>query len=225
MVENEEFEDTPQHYGFPEKPTVSNLQCWNRQELFLSAYKRLGQQAAAAREVGISISAVERWLAQDIYGFKKRTKLAQAVYVESVEELMDERLLNPTGNRGSDILLMFKLKAEAPEKYREEVKVLGTGAPLQILDKLRELGAKEIKERELESPAIEGEFKEVGATEGAARPPAGNPPPVSDQADSLLGGHSKRSGNPSSRPPDAPPMATPQPPKKPQREPGRVKRR
>jgi len=32
---------------------------------------------------------------------------------------MDERLENPTGNRGSDVLMMFKLKAEAPEKYRE----------------------------------------------------------------------------------------------------------
>ena len=33
--------------------------------------------------------------------------------------MIDDRLENPQGNRGSDILLMFKAKAEMPEKYRE----------------------------------------------------------------------------------------------------------
>jgi hypothetical protein len=98
----------------------------------------------------------------DVYGFKKRMAIAHQQYVESLEQLMDDRLSNPTGNRGSDILLMFKLKAEAPENYREEVKALGVSAPLQMLDKLRELAARDIKAREaLEAPDIAGEFKEV----------------------------------------------------------------
>ena len=33
---------------------------------------------------------------------------------------MDSRLENPEGNRGSDVLLMSKLRAEQPAKYREQ---------------------------------------------------------------------------------------------------------
>ena len=133
----------------------------------------------------------------DVYAFKKRMALAHQQYVESLEQLMDDRLSNP--------LLMFKLKAEAPEKYREVVKVLGVSAPLQMLDKLKELATRDIKAREaLEAPAIEGEFKEVGLIV----PP---PPPVPD--------------NPGPGHPSALRSATPQPPKRAKKQPERVKRR
>jgi hypothetical protein len=65
-------------------------------------------------------------------------ELAHKDYVESIEQEMDDRLSNPTGNRGSDVLLMFELKAEAPEKYREGAKVVGVEAPKQMLDRLRD---------------------------------------------------------------------------------------
>jgi hypothetical protein len=84
-------------------------------------------------------------------------------YREFLEGLIHERLVNPQGNRGSDILLMFKEKAEWPEKYREEVKVIGVDASKQMMDKLRELAMKERERAALEAPAIEGEFKEVRA--------------------------------------------------------------
>jgi hypothetical protein len=94
--------------------------------------------------------------------YKKKDGLAHQEYVENLEQMMDDRLSNPTGNRGSDVLLMFKLKAEAPEKYREEVKVLRVNAPLKMLDKLRELAMKERAQREaLKAPAILGEVREV----------------------------------------------------------------
>jgi hypothetical protein len=179
MIEHDDAEGTPQSYGFPENPTMSDWQVWNRQELFLKAYARIGKIGKAAAATEITVATVESWQRRDTHGIKKRMKLAHQAYVEPLEQLMDERLLNPTGNRGSDILLMFKLKAEASEKYREEVKVLGTAAPLQILDKLRELGAKALKEREaLEAPAIGGEFREV-ATAGEEKP-AGVEMPVSE---------------------------------------------
>jgi hypothetical protein len=137
---------------------MADWQVWNRQELFLAAYSKIGKAAEAAE---IPLATVESWQRRDTHGFKKRMKLALDRCVEEWEEVMDERLLNPTGNRGSDVLLMFKLKAMAPEKYREEVKVLGVSAPLQMLDKLKELAAKDLKGRELEAPVVEGEFREV----------------------------------------------------------------
>jgi hypothetical protein len=144
----DDFEATPQYYGFPEKPMPHQVKTWGLQELFLAAYDKTGHRGQSAKEAGITIWCVDNWVQTDVYSIKKRMKEAHQRYVESLEELMDERLLNPTGHRGSDVLLMFKLKAEAPEKYREVVKVLGVSAPLQMLDKLKELAAKDMKERE-----------------------------------------------------------------------------
>jgi hypothetical protein len=174
-------EPTPQDYGLPENPNPQQMQVWNRQELFLTAYSKTGKRGEAAKEVGLSVSCIENWVAKDVWGIRKRMALAHQQYVESLEQLMDERLLNPTGNRGSDVLLMFKLKAEAPEKYREEVKVLGVSAPLQMLDRLRELATRERKAQEaLEAPAVEGEFKEVvSVSETKAESPSVEPPGMS----------------------------------------------
>jgi hypothetical protein len=66
----------------------------------------------------------------------------------------------PQGNKGSDVLGMFKLKGEAPQKYREEVKVIGIEASKQMMDKLREMV---IRERETleKGQVVEGKLKEV----------------------------------------------------------------
>ena len=48
---------------------------------------------------------------------------------------MWERINDPKGNRGSDILLMFALKAHWPDKYREAV-VVGDDTARQVLDKI-----------------------------------------------------------------------------------------
>jgi hypothetical protein len=114
--QDDALEPTPQHFGFPENPMPYQVQVWNRQEMFLAAYAKTGRRGQAAKEAGISVWCVEKWIAADVYGIKKRMALAHAKYVESQEQLMDDRLSNPQGNRGSDVLLMFKLKAEAPEK-------------------------------------------------------------------------------------------------------------
>jgi hypothetical protein len=168
---------TPQDYGFPASPSLRNIQCWDYQEAFLKAYGELGTIIHAARAVGIHRMTVNTWLTSDLYSFRKRMDLAHDDYVENVGRMMNERLANPTGNRGSDVLLMFKLKAEAPQKYREEVKVVGIEAPKQMMNRLREMATKE-RQRELEAPAIEGEYKEVPlALTPPPTPPPAEPPP------------------------------------------------
>jgi hypothetical protein len=44
--------------------------------------------------------------------------------------------------------VMFAAKAEMPEKYREEVKVIGMEASKQMLDRLREMAMKERERQE-----------------------------------------------------------------------------
>jgi hypothetical protein len=55
---------------------------------------------------------------------------------------------------------MFKAKAEMPEKYREEVKVIGMEASKQMMDKLREMAMKEREALE-RGQVVEGQIREV----------------------------------------------------------------
>jgi hypothetical protein len=83
--------------------------------------------------------------------------IAHDDYVKAWEQWMDNWLENPQGNRGSDILRMFKMKAEKPEKYRVE-------APLKMLEKLAEIAARERAEREARGSGqvVEGEIRDIG---------------------------------------------------------------
>jgi hypothetical protein len=153
---------TPQGYGFPANPSTVNQQCWDRQEAFLIAYAQLGTILHGAKAAGLHRNTVNHWIATDLYSFKKRMELAHQDYCDHIERMIDERLANPQGNRGSDILLMFKAKAEMPEKYREEVKVLGMEGPKEMLARLKEMADRERKKQEiLEAPAIEAEYREI----------------------------------------------------------------
>lgn len=113
------FSLEPYDCGFPEHPQESQHESWIRQEQFLKAYAVMGKRLAACEDVGIKVSSMENWVTDNRWEFRKRYALAHEAYVEAWENGMDDRLQHPSGNRGSDILYMFKLKAEAPEKYRE----------------------------------------------------------------------------------------------------------
>ena len=89
---------------------------------------------------GLTRWAALKWQEGDIYGFNARLKQAHADYCEeNIHRVITERISNPQGNRGSDILLMFHAKAEQPEKYRE-LPVSDHGALAQGLSVLMQLG-------------------------------------------------------------------------------------
>ncbi len=140
----------------PEKSRV-----WDRQEGFLAQYRECGKIGIAAKAVGLTRWAVDKWEQNDVYNFNQRIKAAHADYVESWEVKMHDRLDNPHGNIGSDPLFMFNMKAIAPEKYREDVKVIDQGAALQTWEMLKQLAMETHRQRQLESPAVEGDFKEL----------------------------------------------------------------
>jgi hypothetical protein len=169
--------------AYYESLTLEQRRSYDRQEIFLRAYMQLGKLSRAAEVTEIPVNTVESWQRRDTHGFNKRLQQAHQQYVENLEQLMDERLYNPTSNRGSDVLLMFKLKAEAPEKYREEVKVVGIEASKQMMDRLRELAMKDRAAQE--TPAVEGNFQELPelpppmppSAEPAMRPTPDSSPP------------------------------------------------
>ena len=51
---------TPQDYGFPERPTLQQRDCWEHQQRFLRRYAERGKLALSAGDVGISVKAVEK---------------------------------------------------------------------------------------------------------------------------------------------------------------------
>ena len=67
----------PEEFGFPEKSTLQQRQCWQNQERFLAAFRECCRIGDAAEAVGLTRWAVERWDAKDLYGFKKRKAAAE----------------------------------------------------------------------------------------------------------------------------------------------------
>jgi hypothetical protein len=173
------LEPTLQDWGFPEKAGTDERACWYRQERFLDAFRQCGKIGTAAKAVGITRFAVQRWQRTDVYSFRKRLEMAHQDYAESLETDFDNWVQESKHN--TQIARIFRLKAVWPEKYREEVKVLNADAPLRMLEMLKELGKRELEQtvegeyKELPPPAAEGEYREVSR----GRP--GTPPPPVDQ--------------------------------------------
>ena len=143
-----------EEFGLTLDTTHLKKQIWGRQELFLAAYRKCGKINKAAVEAGMTRWAVIHWQRVDVFDFNKRLDAAHADYCEAIEQMIDDRLENPQANRGSDPLLMFKTKAEMPEKYREDVKVIDSGIGLKLLEKLTDAARASL-------PALEGEYTEL----------------------------------------------------------------
>jgi hypothetical protein len=90
-----------------------------RQQAFLAAYAVTGTDVAAAKAAGINNNTPRRWREGDVFGFRDRFDCVLSAFGDSLEDTMLSRINEPEGNRGSDILLIFALKAAKPEKYRD----------------------------------------------------------------------------------------------------------
>ena len=132
---------SPEEYGLPKDCGLQEKVRWEKQERFCAAYARFGTLTAAEKATGIHWSTRTYWLQENMYGFRDRLKAAQEEYTAYWESQMDARLESPTGNRGSDILMMFKLKALNPQKYRETITLQPSADTKELLDVFRKLGA------------------------------------------------------------------------------------
>jgi hypothetical protein len=154
---------TPQDYGFPEHPAKVDRRLWATQERFLRLYATSGKLQLSARSAGTSEDSVHLWDKFDKFGFQKRLQAAHQGYVEKLESQMDAYI--DTSKHNTQILQIFRLKAEAPEKYRDDAKPQQTDAAQELLDRLTEMAARDIaKRKQLEEGATEGEFRDLGET-------------------------------------------------------------
>ena len=107
-----------------------------RQTGFLACYAEVGNIYRAAPVSGVGRSTVHQWQHDDVLGFRARFEAAQHTHREYLEDIMFSRILAPEGNRGSDILVIFAVKAAWPDKYRDVV-VLGDDTAKDVLKALQ----------------------------------------------------------------------------------------
>ena len=89
-----------------------------KQDLFLTALVSLGRLCDAADTVPMHPQTHYDWLKND-ETYRPRYEWALVRQKEFVHKLITDRLHNPEGNRGGDILLIFHAKAVDPDRYRE----------------------------------------------------------------------------------------------------------
>ena len=111
---------------------------YERQERFLKAFVKPGTILKAAEDAGLDRDCVYVWRKRDYLAFNERFARAKQAHCAHLENMVMERLENPSGNRGSDILLMGKLNAEHPEKWNRNLK-LTHDVPNEVIQQLRAL--------------------------------------------------------------------------------------
>ena len=140
--------------------TLDQRQHYDNQERFLRAFEVHGRLYLAAEAAEISINTVESWQKLDRHGFQKRLMAAQQKCTERWEQVMDQRLQNPEGNRGSDPLLMFKLKKLDPA-YRDNYVVIDPGLGIKLLARLNDVVRSALPSPE--EPVVDAQVRELEA--------------------------------------------------------------
>lgn len=92
---------------------------------FLDAFRLTGNVTQACSASGVGRSTVYRWQEHDEQ-FALSFRQAELESTELLEAEAQRRAVS-----GSDTLLIFLLKARAPEKYRERHDITSGGQPLQ----------------------------------------------------------------------------------------------
>ena len=94
---------------------------WERQEAFLKAFAVCGTILRSAQASGINRETVRRWDADNILEFTARFGDARQSFREHLKQIALDRVEAPSGNRGSDVLLMGMLNANYPDKWSRNV--------------------------------------------------------------------------------------------------------
>jgi len=139
----------PVHSLKPRGLTPGEELRWASQERVLEAFGKLGTVLHATRAASIDPKTHYNWMDADTLGYRARFGLALEHHADLTEGLMHERLTDPQGNRGSDILLIFKLKGLRPDRWREAALTVDDAAK-DTLKELRKLRREELRQEKEE---------------------------------------------------------------------------
>ena len=132
----------PEQFGLQyETASIEKRRVWDCQEAFLATYRTCRRVDRSAAAIGVTRWAHDNWMRADTFGYRERLKSAHADWREEhIEGEIDSRIKDPKGNRGSDVLVMFRAKAEDRLKYGDSVQVLDSRDTKDLLDELRRAG-------------------------------------------------------------------------------------
>lgn len=152
--------------------TVSELKRMANQKRWLQAYATVGNVTKACEIAEVGHTTVYDWLNAD-EGFKASYAQSAEIFTDSLEQTMWDRLAEPEGNRGSDILLMFALKARRPDIYRDLAIVVDDKAieamseVKALVSKMREKQA--VKQRDRPEVSVQEQAEAVVRAKGGGK--------------------------------------------------------
>ena len=126
---------------------------WDKQTTFLATYAEAGSIRKAAPAADTNRVTVYLWQRDDVLGFNERFLSATHSFREHLQDIALARIADPTGNRGSDVLVLGLLNAHWPEKYRPNTIVVDDTSK-KVLAAIRDWGKKP-KPVESETEAVQ----------------------------------------------------------------------
>ena len=133
------------------------LDAADRKRLFLAAYEEHGTVAKACEVAGIARSTQRVWMMTP--DFADLFEQSRRAFAEYLEQIALNRVKDPQGNRGCDVLLIGLLNANWPQKYRQ-TSALDQDYAREVLSEMKRVFKQEkatepVKETELSVPMEE----------------------------------------------------------------------
>ncbi len=107
-----------------------------RQDFFMTLYAELGSIRAAVKEMGLNRRTVNRWMKDDVQGFKERFEEAKHNFREMLQDLAVNRV-KEQGAKDNPILLITLLNAHWADKYRPQTVAVDDTAK-EVLGEMRD---------------------------------------------------------------------------------------
>ena len=95
-------------------------------KLFLKIFAETGAFYSSCEETGVVHQTVYLWQEKDPE-FAKDYEEAKKKYIEKMEKVADKRAIGEGVDKASDLMMIFRLKGLAPEKYRERQDITAKG--------------------------------------------------------------------------------------------------
>ena len=93
-----------------------------RKKLFIAALKEWGTFAKASEASGVPRRTIRRYRDEDLE-FAEAVADAVEEYGDELQQIMFDRIKNPSKGIGTDTLLIFALQGAKPETYRPQIMV------------------------------------------------------------------------------------------------------
>ena len=138
--------------------TPGQRRTWETQEAFLTYYVEWGTVKDAARLAGTWRQNVDKWCQSDAFDFNARYAIATQDRRDRAErKYVLDRLDNPKGNYGTDVLAIAYMNRLDPENWTRGVRVTHD-VPNELIQQLRALQSLSEPKKELAEPkTVEGE--------------------------------------------------------------------